>query len=304
MTSLEAVRDDWLASQKSEQTSTTYRQVIDDWIGWCATRQVDVWSARRRDVDIYRQWVTSPHRPGGAVGQVTLAKILATLASFYRYAMLDVDPSPVDRSPMDRVKRPRIANVSHRQSLNIDEARALLAVAVGSGPRDAALVHLLLSTGIRVSEACAADTTDLGWTADGERALTLTRKGGIRTEITILPDYWAAIDHYLSERPSGPAGALLQTVRGRLSRQEAYRIVVRLATQVAPHKRIGPHSLRHTAATLLLDDGVPLQEVQGMLGHSDSRTTIRYDRNQASRGRVASRTLGGLLAEPSRREAP
>lgn len=299
-----AVSSDWVRAQASPETGTTYRHGINEWFGWCDTNHVQVWDAQRRDVDAYRNWVTSRARPGGPLGEVTLARVLATMASFYRYAMEDVDPPPLERSPLARVKRPRIANVAHRHSLTLDEARGLLTASVASGPRNAALVHLLLSTAVRVSEACSAETKHLGWNEDGFRSLTVTRKGGVRHEITIQPPYWEVIDHYLATRPQGAKGGLLLTQRGLLSRQEAFRIVSALARQVVPLKQIGPHSLRHTAATLALDEGVPIQEVQGMLGHSDSRTTTRYDRNQASRGRAASRVLGDLLAgDPTHKEA-
>jgi site-specific recombinase XerD len=71
---------------------------------------------------------------------------------------------------------------------------------------------------------------------------------------------------------------LLANDGGRLTRQQAARIVARLARRAGILKRVSPHSLRHTAATLALDDGVSLRVVQASLGHADPKTTVRYDR--------------------------
>jgi site-specific recombinase XerD len=282
-----SVVDNWLVAQTSPLTTSTYRQVFARFTAWCGTNQVDILEARRPDIDRYRQHLASH------VGSVTLAKHLSALASFYTYAAQD---GLLEHSPVANVKRPRVANESRRDGLTLAEARDLLAVSIAAGPRDAALVHLLLSTGARVSEACSATVGSLGWTVDGDRGLRVVRKGGKTAVIPIHEPYWSVIDLYLQGRPTAAATPLLGSGETPLNRHAAYRIVSRLAKRVAAKKRIGPHSLRHTAATLALDAGVELLEVQEMLGHANPATTQRYDRARASRGRAASRALGELLA--------
>lgn len=266
---LAALRDDWLAS-KSPATETTYRWVFDEYAAWCAGVEVDPLAARRGDVDRYRRWLRNPHRARGVSSETTVAKKLAALSSFYRYAI--AESGLMEHSPVEHVDRPRVANITHREGLTAIEARRLLAVSLAAEPMHAALVHLLLSTGMRVSEACSADVTALG--RDGEsRIITVRRKGGRRARLPLTASCGTALDGHVAGRRDGP---LLVTSRGRLSRQEAYRIVHRLAVEVAPDKTIGPHSLRHTAATLAIEAGAPLWRVQAMLDHSDLRTTMRY----------------------------
>ena len=282
--------DEWLLSQRSAQTEETYRRLIREWLGWCTGKHLDPRDARRRDIDAYRKHLHSRDRVGGPISDATESQHLSALSSFYRYAAEEHD---LEYNPVARVKRPRLDNaISRRHFLTLEEARAVLAASITTGPRASALVHLLLATGARVSEICNADISSLGWDSDGNRALLVVRKGGRRGDLPILPHYWAVIDTYLGGRVSGP---ILLTERGRMCRQTAYRTVRAVAYTVAPTKMIGPHSLRHTAATLALDDGTPIQEVQGMLGHSDSRTTSRYDRHGHRRGGPAFRSVANLL---------
>lgn len=286
---------DWVLAQRAARTRETYERVIGQWFGWCSANGIAVLDARRANVDAYRHHIRSPRRLGGPLAEETEAQHLAVISSFYKYAS---EEGPIEVNPVANVRRPKIANESRRHYLTLDEARAVLAASVADGPRSAALVHLLLSTGARVSEVCNADCSNLGWTQDGDRALLVVRKGGRRGELPILGHYWSVIEAYLVGRPRGMTGPVLMTTHGRMARQTAYQVVRSIADTVTPTKRIGPHSLRHTAATLALDDGVPIQEVQGMLGHSTPHTTSRYDRHRSRRGESAFRSVGSLL-DPS-----
>lgn len=283
----------WLASQLSPLTRSSYEQIAREWLRWCAAVDGGWVAAQRGDVDRYRQWLAGRTRPGGKLSSVTVAKRLSVLASLYRFA-LEEPGSPIERSPLDRVRRPRVRGELRRTGLTLPQARELLAASTKAGLRQASLVHLLLMTAVRVSEACNATTSDLR-TVDGEQRLQVVRKGDIPDEVLLPAACWEVLSRYLEERRQGPRGPLLMTQRGPMSRQEAYRIVSTLAAEVAPGQRIGPHSLRHTAATLALDDGRPLQEVQLLLGHSTPAMTSRYDQARAGRGRGAGRALGALL---------
>lgn len=294
---LPALVENWMAAQLSPLTRESYGQIAREYLGWLERGGADWLQAQRGDVDRYRQWLSNRTRPGGALGTVTIAKRLSVLASLYKF-VLEEPASPIERSPLDRVRRPRVRGESRRDGLTLMQARALLAASLEAGPRPAALVHLLLMTAMRVSEACGATTADLR-IVDGERRLQVVRKGGTPDEVLLPSRCWEVLDRYLGERKYGREGPLLMTVHGAMSRKTAYLIVAGLARGVAPGQRIGPHSLRHTAATLALDDGRPLQEVQQMLGHSSPQMTMRYDRARAGRGRAAGRALGALLtAEP------
>jgi len=286
----ETVRGWWLDAQESDHTKTAYGHVADRWFEWCDRRGLDVWDARRPDVDAWRTQL----RRRLAVG--TVGKYLAALSSFYRYAARDVDEAPVEHNPVANVRRPKVENKSHADGLTNVEARALLAAADADGLRSAALVHLLLGTAARVSEIVNAAVTDLGWDEE-RRVLKVTRKGGMEGAVLIRPSVWATVERYLAERPEVPNGWLIATTGGRrMTRHTAYSVVARLARgAIARDVKIGPHDLRHTAITLALDEGIPLHEVRMFAGHASSATTERYDRRAHTRGSSSAGAVESVL---------
>lgn len=285
--------EDWLMSQRQPSTAVPYRHAITAFFTWCEHRGTDPLTARRRDIDAYRHHLMGSYRSGGPLSPSTTARHLSTISSWYRFGIFE---GQLEVNPVLAVKRPVVDADSKTQGLSLDEAAAMLAASVAAGPRTGAVLHLLLSTGARVSEMCAATTSDLGWDDDSARTVRIVRKGGKEARVSVQPILWAPVQHYLEERPKGPDGPLLATERGAMARSTAWRIVSELAAEVVPRKRIHPHSLRHTAATLALDLGQPIQEVQQMLGHKAVATTVRYDRARASRGRAGWRALGQALA--------
>lgn len=283
-------RDRWTLSKRSAQTIATYRRGIDRWFAFCDREGIDVFAAEQHDVDSY--WHTFPADASPA----TVARHLATVSSFYRHVLRHARPPLLDRNPAEWVERPPVESVSRRDGLDGPQAVALRAAALRVSPRTAALVHLLLGTALRVSEAVGADVTHLGFTDDGERTLAVTRKGGAPDRVVIQPDDWAVLAAYLGDRQAGP---LFLTSGGRrMSRHTAYRLVREAADIVTgPAKKIGPHSLRHTFATLALNAGESIQEVQGALRHTSSATTQRYDRASRERGRGAFRAVAKATCE-------
>lgn len=288
--SREEWRDRWLASKRSLGTRDTYGRGIAAWFAHCDHAGVDVWQAEAHHVDDYANHLTG--------APATVARQLATVSSFYRLVLRRGRPSPISANPAADVERPRVDTASRRAGLDAAQACALRAAAVERNPRTAALVHLLLGTGMRVSEAVTANLDGLGWTDGGDRTVSVTRKGGIPDVVVIEADDWRVIEHYLAGRRDVPGGWLFATTGGRrMSRQTAYRLVRECADPIVKKGvKIGPHSLRHTVATLLLDAGESVQEVQGMLRHVSTATTQRYDRKFRERGRGASRTLSKVYS--------
>lgn len=289
MTDRDSVREDWLMGQESDRTRETYAYAIDCWFEWCDGRGLDVWQARRGDVDAWRVGLRRRLAAG------TVGKYLACVSSFYRYTARDITPAPIEHNPVENVRRPKIEKVSRADGLTPSEARALLAAADSDGPRSAALVYLLLGTAARVSEIVTATVDHLGWD-DGSRALKVVRKGGTESKVRMRPWVWERVNRYLTERPDVPDGWLIATSGGRrMTRQTAYGEVRRLADLVVARDgeklRIGPHDLRHSAITLALDAGMPLHEARMFAGHARAATTERYDRRAHTRGDAAAEAV-------------
>jgi integrase/recombinase XerD len=265
----------WQLAQTSPHTLRAYTRSMTDFCSWLDARNMDLLTVRRPVLDGYRHTLTG--------APATVAAKLAALSSFYRYA-LSADLIPAN--PVELVKRPTVdADHSNTAGLTRDQAKALLAAARADGPRSHALVSLLLFTGIRLSEALGATTSDYGHNT-GHRTLTVRRKGGKVATVAVPAPAVDALNTYLGttgqELVTGTAGRSLPiftTATGKAwQASEAFRTVQRLAKAAGVDGQISPHSLRHTFATIALDAGTTLHDLQDSMGHADPRTTRRYDR--------------------------
>jgi integrase/recombinase XerC len=218
---------------------------------------------------------------GRGASRATMARRSASLRTFTAWAqraeLLATDPGQLLASPKTRRTLPAV--------LRVDEAAQLMAT--GDDPdapeevvlRDRLVVELLYASGIRVSELVGLDIDDVD---RHRRVLRVLGKGAKERTVP----YGLAADKVLDEwltrgRPSlaGPAAgaALLVGVRGsRIDQRTVRTIVHRRAAAVPGAPDLGPHGLRHTAATHLLEGGADLRSVQEVLGHASLSTTQIY----------------------------
>jgi integrase/recombinase XerD len=255
----------WLA-QYRPATAAAYTSDLRAWVTWAVARGLTLATAGPADIGAWaRTLETAGARPAG------VARKLATLSSFYKWALAE---DAIARSPVDRVRRPRIVDDAQPLGLDRDDAAQLLKAAAAANPRDHALICLLLLNGLRVSEACAARIEDLG-AARGHVILHIRRKAGREATIPLAAPTAGAVTAAQASRSAGP---LLLDATGRpLDRHDAARIVRRLAHR-AGLPPTHPHALRHAFVTHALDSGATLRDVQDAAGHADPRTTRRYDR--------------------------
>ena len=276
----------WLLAQRSPHTRTAYARDLTRWLDWLAGVGVDPLTARRGHVDAWRETLT-------AAGQspATIARRLSAVSSWYRYL---VDEDVIGRSPAARVRRPEVSpDHSTTEGLDVTQARALLAAGEAESPRSAAIAHLALVAGLRSGEIRTARAEMLG-SERGHRTLTVTRKGGRRQRLVLPAGTAHAVELACAGRTTGP---IVATSTGReMAASEIYRTVVRLARRAGITARITPHSLRHSCATLALDAGASLRDVQDLLGHADPRTTRRYDRARGALDRSPAYKVAATLA--------
>ena len=157
--------------------------------------------------------------------------------------------------------------------------------------RDRLIVELLYASGIRVGELCGLDVDDVD---TGRRILRVIGKGDKERSVPYGDPAARALDDWLRRgRPrlaiaeSGPA--LLLGARGRRLDQRMARSVVSHAVEAAGGPAMGPHGLRHSAATHLLEGGADLRVVQELLGHSSLATTQIYTHVSVERLRAVHR---------------
>ena len=245
------------------------------------------------DLRTLRSWLANQQTLGKA--RSTMARRATAVRVFTAWAQrtgrAEVDPGAALGTPKAHKPLP--------PALNAGEARALLEAAAvraddGSavGARDVAILELLYATGIRVGELCGLDVDDVD---RGRRVVRVFGKG--RKERTVPYGVPAdrAIGTWLERgRPQllvpGAGPAMFLGARGRRIDQRAVRTLVhdRLA-EVPEAPDMGPHGLRHTAATHLLEGGADLRTVQEMLGHASLSTTQIYTHVTTDRLRKAYR---------------
>ncbi len=231
------------------------------------------------------------HLKKEGLAPASIRRKLAVLKVFFNYW---VRKRVIDRSPFWLLRFDIGKITPLTRTLTLDEARRLLRQAkqeVGRLPRKPsgnlddsflalrnwALVELLLATGLRVGEATALLLQD--FTLD-QRILLVRGKGG-RERLALLTEdrSFEAIAHYHRHRLALPATTesfFLNRRQAPLSPQGASAALVSLATAGGIQRRITPHMLRHTSATLLLQNGADLRIVQEFLGHASITTTQRY----------------------------
>ena len=183
--------------------------------------------------------------------------------------------------------------------LRVDEAHDLIAAATAladdgspTGLRDIAMLELLYATGMRVGELCGLDVDDVDRDRNVVRVFGKGRKE--RTVPFGLPAA-AAIDTWLGRgrgqlaRPGSGAALFLGARGGRIDQRAVRTLVHRRIADVPGAPEMGPHGLRHSAATHLLEGGADLRSVQELLGHASLATTQRYTHVTTDRLRKAYR---------------
>jgi len=229
---------------------------------------------------VLRSWLAAQAAAGTA--RTTLARRTSAVKTFTAWAtrrgLIGDDPAVRLQLPKARRTLPSVL----RQDQAIAAMTAADLGAEQGDPlalRDRLIVELLYATGIRVSELCGLDIDDID---TGRRVLRVLGKGNKQRTVPFGRPALAALNAWLSEgRPalvnadSGPA--LLVGPRGkRLDPRQARTVVHQTVGAVDGAPDIGPHGLRHSAATHLLEGGADLRIVQELLGHSSLATTQLY----------------------------
>ena len=228
------------------------------------------------DLAALRSWLAR-QRAGGAA-RTTLARRGSAARVFtawaHRRGLTPADPGLLLASPKGHRALPDV--------LAADEAVRLLDGVAGDAPadlRDRLALELLYATGIRVGELCGLDIDDVD---QGRRVVRVLGKGGKDRSVPYGGPAAAALDAWLVRgRPrwahatSGPA-LLLGRRGGRVGARAVREVVHRRLGELPGAPDLGPHGLRHSAATHLLEGGADLRSVQELLGHATLATTQIY----------------------------
>jgi integrase/recombinase XerD len=260
----------------ASNTLSAYRRDLAKFDAFAKKRKLALEAVTRDHVvdflaDLYRQKLESK----------TVARHLVTLRNFFRYAQVQElvaeDPTAHLESPKIRRSLPGYLRLEEVEKL-LDQPDQKTAL----GLRDRAMLEVLYSTGLRVSELTSLRVTDLDTKVgcvrcigkgDKERIVPVGRKA-----LGIVEKYLKAGRPELLAAGRGTAGSYLFVNRrgGRISRVGVWKILSAYGRRAGLRVALTPHMLRHSFATHLLERGADLRSVQLMLGHSDISTTQIY----------------------------
>lgn len=205
------------------------------------------------------------------------ARWLSTLRGYFRHLVRE---SLIEEDPTAQLRHPKFGRPLPK-SLSASQVEALLLapdVEQPLGLRDRAMLELLYSSGLRISELINLEMPHLN---QRQGVLRVLGKGNKERLVPVGEEAMRWVETYLSEGRAAiaPAGAsvLFPSRLGRkMTRQTFWHAIKRYALKAGVTMDISPHTLRHAFATHLVDNGADLRAVQMMLGHSDLSTTQIY----------------------------
>ena len=277
----------WLAERRSDGTRKAYFNDLNRYLLWCHTEALDPLTARTADVIRYKTLQVA--------SASSVNRRLSAVSSWYKFLVFN---GKLEDNPAYGVQRPAVnKDESTTVSLDVDEMKTLLAMADTlaraqdgkhrrwqlSAYRDRAVLRWLATLGPRRAEISKLDLADLSYMR-GHRTIRYVAKGGKVRERALNPYLCEALDDYLAIRGDEPGPLFVTHAHGggygRIDDKSGVFDVVRRVAKLAGltnADRVGAHSIRHAFATNALENGAALGHVQDALGHSDPRTTQRYN---------------------------
>ena len=265
----------YLRDEKHSPSNTVqaYRRDLEKFFGYAATRDIRSFSQlNEEDVEEYKLYLNAQ-----GLSSSSVSRSLSSLRGLFQYLLAVglADTNPAKNVHNDKVVRKEL-NV-----LTSKEVEALLSqpdVNDIKGIRDKAMLELLYATGIKVSELIGLDLKDLNLSVSCIRC----GEGENERLIPLYPVAMKAVTTYLEKSrmilaASTEENALFVNIFGeRLSRQGFWKILKSYVASAKITKDITPHTLRHSFATHLLENGADIHDIQEILGHRDLSSTQRY----------------------------
>ena len=259
--------------QASANTVSSYMRDIRQFSQWLSeNEEIDVIDATQENIGAYLSHLEEEGRSGA-----TLSRSLASLKNFYSYA---VSTGFLERTPVFEIHVER-GEKKAPQILTGKEIELLLSQPVcvdAKGFRDKAMLEVMYATGIRVTELISLNIDDVNIDLG-----IIKCAGGRKTRaIPLYPAALRALSQYLDHVRSGMIAdpeeqALFVNVSGiRMSRQGFWKILKHYQNSAHIDKEITPHTLRHSFAVHLLENGADIGSVQELMGHSDISSTQVY----------------------------
>lgn len=266
--------EQWLITEKNASPNTlcSYLRDVRQFIDYLSSKKYVPEKIKQQVLDQYIKQLAAQGKSAA-----TVTRCIASLKSFYTYLMISgyVSINPAKKLTAVKAERklPQILT-SREVDLFLEQPECT----DPKGYRDKAMLELLYATGIRVSELINLDLNNLNLAAGIVRCAS----GNKARIIPIYPSAVRALAEYIDKiRPQmiedPNEDALFVNLNGRrMSRQGFWKIIKFYQEKAGIKKEITPHTLRHSFAAHLLENGADLQSIQEMLGHADISSTQIY----------------------------
>lgn len=258
----------------SENTRLAYEQDVSKLLQYLSDEGLEPKEVRLDDL---HRFAASLYDLG--IAATSIARILSGVRSYFDFLLkegyIDADPTELLESPKKPERLPEVLTIDE-----VDLIEAAIDLSQPEGQRDRAIIELLYSCGLRVSELCSLLLSDL---FIDEGFLRILGKGSKQRLVPISEKaihelkLWFADRCHIDAKPGEEDYVFISHRRGKhLSRITVFHNLQVYADRAEIAKKISPHTLRHTFATHLLEGGANLRAIQAMLGHERIGTTQLY----------------------------
>lgn len=257
----------------SANTLDAYMRDVDKLLRYLAVEQVDVLDVKLEDLEHFAAFISDL-----GIGPRSLARILSGVRQFYRFLVIDgyleVDPTELLESQKQPDHLPEVLSTAE-----VDLLEQAIDLSKWEGHRNRAIIEVLFSCGLRVSELTNLKLSNL---YIEEQYIRVMGKGSKERLVPISPraldelNYWFADRNVMKIKPGEEDYVFLNRRGHHLTRTMILIMIKRYAVEAGIKKTISPHTLRHSFATSLLEGGADLRAIQAMLGHESIGTTEIY----------------------------
>ena len=259
--------------QASSNTVSSYMRDVRQFAAWLSQQEIELVDASQLNISDYLSKLQDDGRSGA-----TISRVLASLKNFYSYV---ASSGFLDRSPVPSDIRVERGIKKLPQILSGGEVELLLgqpSCVDAKGFRDKAMLEVMYATGIRVTELIDLDITDVNL----ELGIIKCASAKKSRAIPLYPAALRALSVYIREvrdtmiAEPGEKALFVNVGGSRMSRQGFWKILKHYQSTAHIDKDITPHTLRHSFAVHLLENGADLGSVQELMGHSDISSTQVY----------------------------
>ena len=257
----------------SVNTLDAYMRDLDKLVRYLAAEQVHVTEVKLEQLEHFAASISDL-----GIGPRSLARILSGVRQFYRFLVLDGymedDPIELLESPKQPNHLPEVLSTAE-----VDLLEQAIDLSKWEGHRNRAIIEVLFSCGLRVSELINLKLSNL---YVDEQFIRVMGKGSKERLVPISPraleelNYWFSMRNEMSIKPGEEDYVFLNRRGHHLTRTMILIMIKRYAAEAGIKKTISPHTLRHSFATSLLEGGADLRAIQAMLGHESIGTTEIY----------------------------